>query len=143
MIPVKQTTRGGADAPPEERGDCFSACLASLLELDLAEVPRFCELDGDWTPAINQWLAGLGLAYVELGYSDYTVEVRKRLGWHVVSGRSPRGHRHSVVAQGGELVHDPHMDVEGEPKLEPHDPHNLDDAWTIGVLIPLDPADWS
>jgi hypothetical protein len=28
--------RGGKDAPPEERGDCFDACLASVLETELA-----------------------------------------------------------------------------------------------------------
>lgn len=30
---VKQTKKGGGGAPPEERGDCVSACMASILGL--------------------------------------------------------------------------------------------------------------
>ncbi|MCH6575571.1 MAG: hypothetical protein IH795_10285, partial [Bacteroidetes bacterium] len=38
VIPVNQTKFGGSDAPIEEQGDCFRACLASILELALDEV---------------------------------------------------------------------------------------------------------
>lgn len=141
MIPVKQTTRGGADSPPEERGDCFSAVLASLLELDLSEVPRFCELDTDWGPEIAKWLKGFGLAFVELVYSDITHEIRAELGFHVVSGISPRGLRHCVIAYGQDLVFDPHPDVpDRQPLLLPHEEGG---EWTVGIFVPNDPANWS
>lgn len=39
MIPVMQTKRGGSGVPPEERGDCLAACLASLLEVPIEDVP--------------------------------------------------------------------------------------------------------
>lgn len=39
MKPVMQTKRGGSGAPPEERGDCLAACLASLLEVPIEDVP--------------------------------------------------------------------------------------------------------
>ena len=47
-------------------GDCFSACLATLLDLELEAVPRFKELFKDATPmmvAVRAWLRerGFGL----------------------------------------------------------------------------------
>lgn len=141
MIPVDQRTRGGAGAPPAERGDCLSACLASVLELPLGDVPRFCEIEDPdaWGPAIDDWLAPMGLYFVEVGWSEwFAAEVLPRAGWHLVAGLSPRGHRHSVVGYAGRLVHDPHPDVAGEPKLEP--PGEGDRQWTIGFLVPRDPV---
>ena len=141
MIPVKQTTRGGGDAPKEERGDCFSACMASLLELDITEVPRFCELDDDdWGPAIAAWLKGFGLAYLELVHSEYVQQIRAEWGFHIVSATSPRGLRHSVIAYKQRLVFDPHPDIpDQKPELLPQDEDN---EWVVGVLIPLEPANW-
>lgn len=39
MKRVMQTKRGGSQVPPEERGDCWAACLASLLEVPIGDVP--------------------------------------------------------------------------------------------------------
>ena len=39
MKPVMQTKRGGEDVPPEERGDCLSAAIASILEVAIKDVP--------------------------------------------------------------------------------------------------------
>ena len=41
MIPVKQTI------VDKDHGDCTRACIASLLELELKEVPNFCESGDD------------------------------------------------------------------------------------------------
>lgn len=48
MKPVKQTKSGGYDVPPEERGDCWSACLATILEVEIAEVDVAHSDDPEW-----------------------------------------------------------------------------------------------
>lgn len=37
-------------------GDCFPACVASILELDLADVPRFCDEPEGWFDRFTVWL---------------------------------------------------------------------------------------
>ncbi|KKL84801.1 hypothetical protein LCGC14_1961060, partial [marine sediment metagenome] len=38
MKPIYQTRFAGPDAPVAEQGNCFAACLASILECSLEEV---------------------------------------------------------------------------------------------------------
>ena len=138
MIPIHQTTFGGPAAPPADRGDCFSACLASILEIPLAEVPRFCELEDDWQPHICEWLKQYGFAYVDVDVTEYTVDaLLPHLGYCVMTGMSSRGHRHCVVGDGRAFKHDPHFSGE---YLLPASAGREDRRWQVGVLIGLDPA---
>lgn len=141
MIRVKQSTFGGPDAPRRERGDCYSACLASILELPLAEVPRFCEVDDDvdrleWE---QSWLAERGLYVAAMVLSDdFLRGAASRFGLAVLSGKSPRGDwRHAVVSLGGRVVHDPHPSSDA---LEPHVDGDELRAWTMEFLVPFDPT---
>lgn len=104
MTPVDQTTFG------IPHGNCFSACVATLLDLPLVEVPWF--MGDDWPEGFQQWLAPLGL---------YSVCLRVHLpdgsewyppGLHILGGQSPRG-PHAVVALGRTIVHDPHPSRSG------------------------------
>ena len=133
MKPVDQTTFGGPDTPPAERGDCLSAALASILEVPLEAVPRFCEhgSDVDWSPHINEFLAGFDLMYFGLEFDEddpgHTQNLLDAMGYHVITGPGPRsGVRHSVVGYQGEVVHDPHPSRDG---LAP------DAALGYGVLV--------
>lgn len=130
MKPVDQSTFGGPGAPLRARGDCFSAALASVLELPLDGVPRFCELprQADWTPAINRFLRGFDLAYLEFELGGHhEVDVLPGLGYHLISGAGPRGGvPHTVVGHQGGIVHDPHPSREGLTVAEP---------WRYGVLV--------
>lgn len=109
MKPVDQTRFGGLDHPPDERGDCWSACIASLLEIPLSEVPHFVRHDSqdEINAEMAAWMGRRGFLYLTISTSG---------GWtpgeHVfaiASGPGPRGHRHCVVWQGGRgMVHDPH-----------------------------------
>lgn len=48
-----------------ERGDCLAACLSSLLEIPLEDVPRFHELDdAEWWLDMQAWLSSLGYQFV-------------------------------------------------------------------------------
>ncbi|WP_299008475.1 hypothetical protein [uncultured Caulobacter sp.] len=87
MRPVDQTTFGVPG------GNCFSACVASLLSLPIDEVPYFMGAD-DWFAYFEDWLGSRGHYPLCFHVAQYTPP-----GLHILSGRSPRG-PHSVVARG-------------------------------------------
>jgi hypothetical protein len=119
MIPVTQTLFGKAE------GNCLAACVASILELDLADVPNFCadQSDGSWLRRLADWLAERALCAVHASFVDGDPGVvpapedlatmrawmkLRRVGFAIVSGYTTRGLSHSTVWFDGELVHDPH-----------------------------------
>jgi len=96
-----------------QTGNCFAACVASILELPLHTVPNFCNTSDPWWPAFQQWLAQRGLTAVE-------IHNKRRSGLRpvtpgvpvVITGPSSRGSwQHSVVGiacdEGFEFIHDP------------------------------------
>jgi len=90
-------------------GDCFRACVASLLELRLEDVPHFNQLASDagdvieWSTLFVKWCADRGVDF----YS--TEGDAPPPGWAIMSGTTERGDwLHSVVAFAGILRHDPH-----------------------------------
>lgn len=96
---------------PEEWGDCWAACLASVLEIDAATVPNPNLVpEGGWFDQQETWLRktfGLGLVYVEVGEWF-------PIGLHLIMGTSPRGPwQHTVVGRSGAMVHDPHPSGDG------------------------------
>lgn len=123
MTRVMQTTFGGGDDPElDNRGDCFPACLASLLGLDSADgIPRWYGADttGDaeanWW-AIVRWLQARGLSILAWEWPANDHMVRTLAGAVViVSGVSPRFRDglHAVLGQVRadgtlKLLHDPH-----------------------------------
>lgn len=116
---MDQTTFG------DPGGNCFSACVASILELPLAEVPYFMGAD-DWSAFFANWLRPHGFCPIWFNL----VEDAERFlpGFYILGGKSSRGN-HAVVAQGSTIVHDPHPSREGLLVRE-----------DCTILIPLDPA---
>jgi len=95
MKPVMQTRTG-------KQGNCFSACMASILELGIHEVPR--ALAGpDQYQAAKDFLRPLGYTYERVPITDV-----KPVGLHLIEGVSPRGGMHAVVGRDGRMIHDPH-----------------------------------
>jgi len=100
-------------------GNCMAACIASLLELPISEVPNFVAAETDdvgscWLRLANDWLASRGFALAM---------VREQPEWladgvpFIVSCESPRSTPHKpkrhaviVVLNGWEMVvvHDPY-----------------------------------
>lgn len=135
MIPVKQEITTG------DAGDCLSACLATLLELEIGEVPKFRRDHGPegMMPAARTWLAenyGFSLLRVCLKTtrSDRLESAPGQLC--IAGGRSPvaGGLYHAVVGRigddGFELLHDPHpegLGILGEPLA-------------LYFLVPVDPG---
>lgn len=109
MKPVKQTLFG-----PDE-GNCFAACVASLLHLDIDDVPDFGQGKKCWLRIFEEWLKPRGLAPVIIHGKGAILPH----GVHYLAGgMSPRKVPHSVVYLDGAMVHDPHPGgegLEGEP----------------------------
>jgi hypothetical protein len=108
MKPVDQQVLH--DAEHGIRGDCFRACLASILELPPESVPMAFNPNG-WRGVINAWLAPLGLFYFDIRADDPMCEgLLHASPYHIITGPSPRGGgvRHAVVGHRGVIEHDPH-----------------------------------
>lgn len=101
------------------KGNCLAACVASLLELPIEEVPNFAELN--YFAGLHKWLAERGLIGIEITFSEGVHFAKAYFGYAngplIMWGESPRsnGDRrkgHAVVGTpagyGCDLLHDPH-----------------------------------
>jgi len=128
VIPVDQDRFGDPD------GNCLQACLATLLDLDIGDVPHFT--GEDWRARMGAWLRTRGLWALAFSPPAGTLEETARWldetvpGYAIVSGQTPRGLLHATVWYAGELVHDPHPDRAGLLSVE-----------DVLVLVPVDPAE--
>jgi hypothetical protein len=88
VIPVDQTN---ADLPV---GNCLQACVASVFELPMDEVPHFLgEHGSEWFSALDRWLAQrFGLQALLLQMTDPPACTQPR-GYCIASGPT-RGCRH-------------------------------------------------
>lgn len=113
-------------------GDCLRACLASLLEIELLDIPNFAEYgDDNFGASYRAWLHELGLRHISLTYTPDIWPTFKDIPVIIV-GKSPRGDGyHAVIFQNGVLFHDPYPGMSG---LE-----TLDEVW---ILIPIDIASY-
>jgi hypothetical protein len=101
MTPVDQDVFG------EGKGNCWAACIASLLDLPLSEVPNFCgepERNDNWFKDTDEWLKQRG--YRIIGFEGATGISMGEGAYALVTGPSPRGNfSHVVVWESGrELV---------------------------------------
>lgn len=111
MIPVDQTAG--------EAGDCLMACVASILEIELEELPLIP--DREWFPIFEKALRDRGyhVLVVELG----TPPIAPR-GYCIGIGPSPRTKPeekttdHACVLLDGDVVHDPHPTRTGLARLD-------------------------
>ena len=126
MKPVDQTLfRPSAG---RAAGNCWQAAVASLFELELAQVPNF--MDGDYEPDSTEpferyvaWCRSFGFTVVTCDQPVFDA-----LG--IGTGKSPRGDfLHAVVTLGTEVVHDPHPSRAGVVGL-----------LTVDYFMPLNPA---
>lgn len=112
MTPVMQSKLYAADAI--HSGNCFAACLASLLDLPLWMVPPFEDMfwRSDWNARVDEWLLRL-FRLRRVRTEGEIVDTLPADGYvpaeyYIASGLSARGVRHSVIYRAGHLAHDPH-----------------------------------
>lgn len=105
MKPTNQTTFG-------EYGNCFAACVASMLEIPLEDVPNFYQdRPSGWWFDFENWLKDYGYFPIILS-PKFVLPV-----YYIVSGPASRGFSHAVIYFDGELVFDPYPDGSGvDPK---------------------------
>jgi len=124
MKPVMQTEMG-------RRGNCFSACLASLFELGIADVPNFYDVGGDdadaWWAAVRDWLRPRGFGVMSLSITPALLT--KFEGYFIVCGQSARDLEHATIWRDGAMVHDPHPSQQG-----------IVEPTSVDLLYPLSPA---
>jgi len=123
--PVYQTIFG----PPH--GNCLQAAVASILELNLDEVPNFMavESEGDWLDIYIDFMARQGLQplFLDIEQMGQVEPGWVPLGWHLMSGVSPRcaPYHHEIVCYRGEPIHDPYPGGGCELKTQEH--------WTVFI----------
>lgn len=119
MKPVMQTEFG-------LKGNCLTACIASLLELNINQVMNFhtgtpdgcSQTDPEgvnifWNN-VHQWLNQNHFGMIHLGDSDNVLETIGMIeGYFLVGGKSPRGYSHAVIYTKHGLAHDPHPEGGG------------------------------
>ena len=113
MIPIDQTRFG------EGNGNCFNACLASIMELPIDHFPPYWKWGNEWLAEYNSFLRkhhGLQLLVLLPNVDLWQDGGGFLQSYHVISGTSSRGIAHSVVGLNGEMVHDPHPDRTGLEK---------------------------
>jgi hypothetical protein len=149
MRPVDQTSFG-VKRFPHVPGNCLSACIASILEMPVEEIPNFVDTsdyrDGLWVGRLNAWLETLGLyAYTVLA-DEWDVHTNPPVGYYIAYGRSINNNLHAVVCKDNCMVHDPDsrrtglVSVEGVVVIVPYESNNyvtgggdgglsFEDAW--------------
>lgn len=113
MKPIKQTRLHKGLTPVTDRGNCFPACIASILEMECEDVIQIQELydENDWSQKLCDWLFERGYVW---RYATIE-EIRSTDKYLLVTGESPRfkGTLHVTIYQNGKMVHDPHPDNTG------------------------------
>ena len=141
MIPVTQTKVVVNKSTGENviRGNCFAACVASLMELPIEEVPNVEVLfhieGGYWSEVMMTFLTSKGYElYTDDRFKCFHQDFEdKNFGgkdnyegtinelkdqYYLVSGQSVRGVYHICIFKNGKLIHDPHPTREGLKSME-------------------------
>jgi hypothetical protein len=135
MKPVDMTVTHDPDNG--SYGDCFRACLASLLELPITAVPHIMDGNPDqdeFNRRTSAFLKLHGLFFMEIPIWDLR-EWMDACGiddiWHTITGDSPNfaDTRHCVVGHNGRIAHDPAPSRKGLTGER--------EKWVYGFLVRL------
>jgi hypothetical protein len=135
MTPVTQTRFYEPDLPADQqRGNCLTAVVASLLDLPIEAVPNFVQNhvdtggDQDWWQCLHAFVREQGHRLFYLRPVETPGASGSTMGfpapdpgeYYTVSGvstRSPDIH-HIVIYRDGEMVWDPHPDRDGLAEID-------------------------
>lgn len=115
-------------------GDCLAACIASLMEVELDEIPDFTKYEDDWFNGMQLWFEKRGLCVLNIALpATQPWYAMPGNPWAIFVGLSEAGVPHSVVGrcEGDRfaIVHDPHPNQRGVDKVD-----------SVIFIVPLDPA---
>lgn len=141
MIPVDQDRHG-------LNGNCMAACLASILEVPLTEVP-FPDVSrlGDslaWRTIFQGWLDWLEPMNLTLVEVDAGTLAGPPRGWTIMGVESPlqdprepsKKLLHALVALNGKVMHDPNA----ERRAQRYQYTKITDYTVLAVLDPTKPT---
>ena len=120
--------------PPATYGDCYRACIASIIEVSTTDIPHpGINGEGEWFSQIkvmDRWLAerGLWTFGLKIFSKDLAMYQEHAVGYYILGGQSPRGCGHFVVARSDKIVHDPHPEG-GGLVADPDDTWNM--QWVL------------
>lgn len=121
--------------PGVQYGDCQRACIASLLDIPIADVPHFLrDADGDaelFWDGVYDFVEARGFEYVPMQV-NHQQDLTTAQGFHIIGGPSPRGGGllHAVVGKDGAIYFDPHPSKDGLAG----DPSE----WTFDYIVRVD-----
>ena len=115
----------------ESKGNCFQAAIASILDLQLEQVPDFCNLypqkDDTWYRKYIEWLKERGLSSISISEDDLGKPIYKGC-FLLVSGKNNDGVSHTVIYRDGICVHNSNKNCRG---ITPEE---------IDLIFPCDPS---
>lgn len=123
--------------PPHSYGDCFAACLSTLVGTKAPHVLHDGCDHGEAMTRLNRWLQPRGLAYVEYPLAVPSVMdalamahyLTRYSGIHyMLMGLNEKGNGHWVVGLGDKIDHNP---TQGSEIINPHD----DGVFWIGLVV--------
>lgn len=134
MKRIYQTRFGGSDAPQAEQGNCFQACVASILEIPLEEAfDMMAHEEGHWFDKFQEWLRPRGLGCFYVGADRNGGPTWPIPGYHIIDLESTtlavKSDGHVAVMLDGEVVHDPNPRATHQGKVMGY-----------FVFVALDPA---
>lgn len=104
MTITKQPVELTVGVLQQEPKDCVRACVATLFDLPLADVPRFSA--EAWADELAEWLRPMGFSLINMRF-DGTQEKGIPTGYTlgaVASDSLPPPYKHCVVCLNGEVV---------------------------------------
>ena len=119
--------------------NCFAACIASILEVSLNDVPDFVGIHDDYyLDETNAWLEQHGYVMYFVVVTD-DMKVCMGSNQHYILCGQCNGIGHAVVANLSGVVHDPRVDAENKPPIQPwitddDKPHR--EFWTVHLINP-------
>jgi hypothetical protein len=138
---LQQTKAGGGHLPPEQRGDCVPACIASILGLPLSAIAN---THGEgWWDQLQAEVAkhGYGLALVDMRFAPPPgLWIASLPSLNLPTEPDVREAWHSIICRGYEFVHDPSLgkQYDSQKWAEAWSENKVAEGW---VLAPLDPAE--
>ncbi len=93
VLTTKSTLRG-------EKGNCLAATLASILDLNINDIPQFEEMcKATWKNALQNWSANIGIVIT------FTHDIPD--GFSIGIGKHKSGELHAVILNDGKFHFDP------------------------------------
>jgi len=114
--PTLQTTWG-------DKGNCLNACIATLFDVDIDDVPCFDEDNENWIFELSEWMRGEFGKYVcsvKFQSDDQAALLGDSLTIAGINSPNPDVERHAVITQSYRIVFDPMNGEVDEPITDKH-----------------------